>query len=412
MHSSIEPTDMVALLGVAMIMAIVLRRISLPYTVGLVVVGAILAIARVNIGGPLSRDFIFDVILPPLLFEAAINLRWRDLRKDLGLVLTLSTLGTVIAAAFVTISMSILLGWPLPSALVFGALIAATDPVAVIAMFKDMGMHGRLRVLVESESLFNDAAAAILFSLAIVYASAGGAAEPLDLALKLGFAIVGGSAVGAASAGIALLLIGRTGDHLVEAALTTLAAYGAFFGAERLGVSGILAAVVAGLIMGNVGILGAGDKSTVSEKGREFILGFWDFAAFLANSTIFPLIGLNVGAMSLGWPAIGPLALSVSIVLAARALTVYPLSALFGRTRQAATLHQQHVLWWGGLRGALALALALSLPPALAYREQIVITTFVVAAFSIIVQGLTMPWLVRALGLAGDGEKPDGTNHE
>jgi CPA1 family monovalent cation:H+ antiporter len=402
MHSSIEPTEMIALLGVAMITAIVLRRFALPYTVGLVVVGAILAVAHVGIGVALTREFIFNVILPPLLFEAAINLRWSDLRKDLGVILTLSTLGTIISAAFVAFSMNLFLSWPLSSALVFGALIAATDPVAVIAMFKDMGMHGRLRVLVESESLFNDAAAAILFSLAIVFATAGGAMAPLDLGLKLGSTVIGGIVAGTVSAGVALLLIGRTTDHLVEATLTTLAAYGAFFGAEQIGVSGILATVVAGLIMGNVGLLRSGSANAVSEKGREFILSFWDFAAFLANSTIFPLIGLSVGAMTLGWPAIGPLTLSIGVVLIGRALTVYPLSFLFGHTAQATTLQQQHVLWWGGLRGALALALALSLPAALPFREQIVVTTFVIAAFSIIVQGLTTPWLMRWLGLSGD----------
>lgn len=406
MHSEIQATEIITLLGVAMIAAIVLRRFALPYTVGLVVIGAILAVAQVDIGVTLTREFIFNVILPPLLFEAAINLRWGDLRKDLGAILTLSTLGTVIAAAFVAFAMNICLGWPLPSALVFGALIAATDPVAVIAMFKDMGMHGRLRVLVESESLFNDAAAAILFSLAILFATTGGATAPLDLGLKLGFAIVGGIAAGAVSAGGALFLIGGTrGDHLVEAALTTIAAYGAFFGAEQIGASGILATVVAGLILGNVGLFRSGAVATVSEKGRDFILGFWEFAAFLANSTIFPLIGLSLGGMTLGWPALGPLSLSVAVVLFARALTVYPLSMLFARSNQAMTLRQQHVLWWGGLRGALALALALSLPEALPFREQIVVTTFVIAAFSIIVQGLTMPLLMRWLGFSGDHEE-------
>lgn len=394
----IDPTQVIELLAVAMATAIVMRRLALPYTVGLVVVGAGLAFARIELGAPLTRDFIFDVILPPLLFEAALNLRWSALRKDLGLILVLSTAGTVIAGGVVAWAMVALMGWPLPAALVFGALIAATDPVAVIAMFKDNDVRGRLRTLVESESLFNDAAAAVLFSVALSFATLSGEAAPmaLDLGWRLAYVVIGGAVIGAASGGLALMAAGRASDHLIEAALTTLAAYGAFFGAERLGVSGILATVIAGLLMGNMGVLHETER--ISERGREVILSLWDFAAFLANSAVFLLIGVSIGKFSLGPEAAAPIGAAILIVLIARALTIYPLCAAFRRTGQATNLKEQLVLWWGGLRGALALALALSLPATLAYRDEIVITTFAVAAFSIVVQGLTMPFLLRRLG--------------
>ena len=141
----------IGLLGVAVLVAIAARRLSLPYTVGLVLTGVGLALIRLETGEMLTHDFIFDVVLPPLLFEAAINIHWRPLSRDLAPVLTLSTLGVIVSAALVAAGMVLLLSWPMMSALVFGVLIAATDPIAVIALFKDVGVAGRLRLLVESE---------------------------------------------------------------------------------------------------------------------------------------------------------------------------------------------------------------------------------------------------------------------
>ena len=145
------------------------RRLSLPYTVGLVVTGIGLALTRLETGAMLTHDFILNVILPPLLFEAAINIHWRPLSRDMLPVLTLSTLGVIVSAAFVAAGMVFLLSWPVMPALVFGVLIAATDPIAVIALFKDIGVTGRLRLLVESESLFNDGVAAVLFGLTLTW---------------------------------------------------------------------------------------------------------------------------------------------------------------------------------------------------------------------------------------------------
>ena len=386
----------VLLLAIAMVVAIVARRLRLPYTVGLVLVGVGIALAKVEIGAALTHDFIFYVVLPPLLFEAALALSWRDLRADAGVLLTLSTLGTVIAAAVVAVGAAFLMHWPLPVAFVFGALIAATDPVAVIAMFKDNGVGGRLRTLLEAESLFNDAAAAILFSVAV------GLNGPSSLdAGAIGFGLLwsvcGGALIGAACAGAAILLASRSREHVVEVALTVLAAYGAFLAAEQAHASGILATVVAGLVVGNIGVFS--ERTNISEKAKEFALEFWDFAAFLANSAVFPLMGLAIGATVFAPGAALLFAAMIVLVLVARAVSVYPISFLFARTRQALPASFQHVLWWGGLRGALALAFALSLPQTLAHREEIIVTTFAVVAFSIIAQGLTMPLLLRRLGI-------------
>jgi CPA1 family monovalent cation:H+ antiporter len=390
--------DILWILSIAMLVAIVARRLLLPYTIGLVVVGGLLAFFRIDVGPTLTSELILDLILPPLLFEAALALRWPSLRDELPPILTFSILGTLVAMAVVAFGLVRLFHWPLSSALVFGALISATDPVAIIAMFKDNKFHGRLSLLVEAESLFNDGAAAVLFAMALAWTQSGGHA-PNAMETALGFAriVLGGVGVGALAGAAAILLARGTSEHLVELTLSAIAAFASFIAAERLQASGVLATVTAGLIVGNFGIFSPADSSFVSRRGREAMVNFWEFAAFLANSAIFLLIGANIAVMH--YETYGPVVIAGVIVLAlaARALAVYPLSLPFFRSRYRISLNEQHVLWWGGLRGALGLALALSLPASLPLRDEIVVVTFAVVAFSIVVQGLTMPWLLRRL---------------
>lgn len=389
----------IELLGVAMVVAILARRLHLPYTVGLVLTGVALALARVGSDVTLTHDVIFDVILPPLLFEAAISIPWRELRRDLPVVLALSTLGVALCAMVVASGLTLLLGWPIGPALAFGALIAATDPIAVIALLRETGVKGRLRLIIESESLINDGVAALLFAL--VVASLGGSASaptPLGVLAQALLIAGGGIAVGLMAAGLAIVLAGRTADHLVETALTAVAAYGSFLVAERLGASGVLATVSAGLLMGNLGVLAdEADRFALSSQGRAFVVEFWEFAAFVANSLVFLLIGLALATTPTR--AFGALAIVVVLALAGRAATVYPIALLHARTRWAISWPEQHFLWWGGLRGALALALALALPPTTPYRDDILVAAFGVVAFSILVQGLTAKFALRRLGL-------------
>ncbi len=393
----------IVLLAIAMVVAIVARRLKLPYTVGLVLVGLGIALAHVDVGATLTHDFIYYVVLPPLLFEAALALHWRELSKDAGILLTLAMLGTVIAAVIVAYGAAFVMHWPLPVAFVFGALIAATDPVAVIAMFKDNGVKGRLRTLLEAESLFNDAAAAILFAVAVGLAAPGASFDASAIGTGLVWSIGGGVLIGVIAGAGALILASRSSEHVVEVALTVLAAYGAFLAAEELHASGILATVVAGLIVGNFGVLSG--RTRISEKAKTFALEFWEFAAFLANSAVFPLIGLAIGATLFAPTLLLSLAAMIALVLMARAATVFPLCLAFAHTGQAAPVRYQYVLWWGGLRGALALALALSLPEAMAHRGEILVATFAVVAFSIIVQGVTMPILLQRLKLVGVSDR-------
>jgi len=389
----------IALLGVAIVVAIIARRLRLPYTVGLVLTGLGLALLRVDVGVGLTHEIIFDVILPPLLFEAALNLRWSELRQDLAPVLTLATLGVGLSALVVAVGLTNGLGWPLAPAMAFGALIAATDPIAVIALLRETGVKGRLALLIESESLLNDGVAALLFVL-VVPTLVDAVAEPTPwrLAAQIGLVGGGGLAVGVVCGAAAIFVAGRTDDHLIESALTAVAAYGSFLAADHFGASGVLATVAAGLMMGNLGVLAEGaGPFALSSQGRAFVVAFWEFAAFLANSLVFLMIGLALADVRVR--SFAELAIVIALALLGRAAAVYPLSLVFARSRWKIALAQQHFLWWAGLRGALALALALALPPATPYRDEILVAAFGVVAFSVLVQGLTAGLWLKALGL-------------
>ncbi|WBO60166.1 cation:proton antiporter [Acidocella sp. MX-AZ03] len=284
-------------------------------------------------------------------------------------------------------------------------LIAATDPVAVIAMFKDNGVRGRLRLLVESESLLNDGVAAVLFALALVWVQAAGQAH-VGVGQIGGLLLVtvgGGILAGALCAGVAILLVRGTEDHLVESTVTAVLAYSAFLLAEHFHGSGVLATVTAGLLLGNLGLAETKTRFTgmVSVKGKEFALEMWDFVAFIANSMVFLLIGITVAGIPFHRLGIWALVFIILAVLAGRALTVYPLCALFAGSRWRIEPPCQHVLWWGGLRGALGLALALSLPLDMPMHDEVLVATFGVVVVSVVGQGLTMPWLLRHFKIGG-----------
>jgi monovalent cation:H+ antiporter, CPA1 family len=396
----------IALLAIAMIVALIARRLNLPYTVGLVLTGLALSLARVNFGFELTHDFIFDLILPPLLFEAALNLPWPDLRRDLPPVLAMSFVGVALCVAVVALGLVYVLGWPILPALAFGSLVGATDPIAVVALLKETGVKGRLALLIESESLINDGSAALLFGLVLTVIEGGAAITPLAIVAKFVIVAIGGVLAGLLCGGAAIALAGRSDDHLVETALTAVAAYSSFLLAEHFGASGVLATVAAGMTMGNLGVLSArGPSFQFTARGRDFVINFWEFAAFLANSYIFLMIGLALADAPKRF-GIG-FAFMIVLALAGRAAAVYPLCWPFRNTSWRVPREQQHFLWWAGLRGALALALALSLPVAMPYRNDILFGAFAVVAFSTLVQGLTAGLLLKALGLGGETSPSD-----
>jgi CPA1 family monovalent cation:H+ antiporter len=381
----------VILLLIASMVAILARRLRLPYTVGLVLIGlAMTMLTRIELH--ISPELILGSLLPPLVFEAAFHIRVEDLRRDFWLILLLAIPGVVITTLLVGEVISWGTGLALEGALVFGAMVAATDPVAVVALFRRLGAPKRLQVLLEGESLFNDGTAIVMFDLTLAVAAKQAQFSLGPTVTNFLTTAGGGVLVGIVLGLIASQIIGRIDDPLVETTLTTVLAFGSYIVADiLLGVSGVLAVVAAGIVNGNVGPRG------MSPTTRVVVFNFWEYAAFLANSLVFLLIGLTIDLQVLlqNWQAI---VWAILAVLGARAVSIYGFS-LFDRKMPSSW---RHVLYWGGLRGAIALALALSLPTVGVFadeRGRLQAMAFGVVLFTLLVQGFSMDWLVKKLKL-------------
>ena len=374
------------LLLIVSIVAILVRRFRIPYTVALVLAGLVLSF-RERLAIELTPEIILTLLLPPLVFEAAFHLSFEKLRRNLRTIIILAIPGVILNMLVVGGILSRWAGIPISIALVFGALIAATDPVSVVAIFRKLGAPKRLEVLLEGESLFNDGTAIVLFSLAL------GALESGEFEIAAGvsdFVRVGGGGllIGAVLGWLSTKLMGQIDDYLVETTLTTVLAFGSYLVAEQFHLSGVLAVVAAGLMAGNIG------EREMSPTTRIALFNFWEYVAFLANSAVFLLIGLDIEIRALiqDWQLI---LWSIAAVLIGRTLSIYGLSRL-GRDLPGSW---RHVMFWGGLRGAIALALALSLPEAQfgSMRSTLIGMTYGVVLFSLVVQGMTMNTLMKRL---------------
>jgi CPA1 family monovalent cation:H+ antiporter len=386
----------IALLLVASLVAIAVRRLRVPYTVALVVVGLIITFqAPVTI--ELTPELILALFVPPLVFEAAFHLNFRELQRNLPNILLLAVPGVILATLIVAGILALGKVVSLPLALVFGALIAATDPVAVVALFRSLGVPKRLSILIEGESLLNDGTAIVIFNLMLVVALTGGFNLLTSVADFLRV-VIGGTVVGLVLGWIMSRLISRIDDYLIETTLTTVLAFGAYLIADQLHFSGVLAVVAAGLVNGNIGPQG------MSPTTRIVLFNFWEYVAFLANSLIFLLIGLqmSVPALLKNWH---PILWAILAVLLARFVVVYGVSLITRRTAESIPMRWQHVLYWGGLRGAICLALALSLPASLGSdRDLLRMMTFGVVLFTLLIQSTTMRPLIRLLKIVTRSE--------
>lgn len=386
----------VQLLLIALVVALVTRRTKRPYTIALVIVGLILGLLQLIEPIQLSKELVLAVFLPPLLFEGAIHIRMAIFRKRAGIIFGLALGGTLLTALFVGTAVYWLLGFDWLTSLLLGIIVAPTDPVSVLATFKAAKVNRELSTIVESESLFNDGIAVVLY--VIVLRALGGA--PLNAWQGLGdFLLVvgGGTAVGLAIGFLAGRLLKRVDDHLVQVMATLIVVYGAYLLAEHFHLSGVVAVAVAGLAVGNHGLL------HTSDEARENVGLFWEVLAFLVNSTVFLLIGFTLIPDRL----VGDL-LAAAVVfgglLGTRALIVYGLSALIDRRQGNLPRSWRHIIFWGGMRGAVPVALALGLPSGLAGRETVTAVVFGVVFFSLLGQGLTMPALLRRSRLSQSEE--------
>ncbi len=395
----------VSLLTLAAAIAIIVQRVRVPYTVALVLAGVALSFFSNPFPDLLDAgsDLILAILVPPLLFEATLHIKWDKLRADLAPVLLLAIAGTLLGTFMVGGIVSWLTGVPILAALAFGALISATDPVAVIAFFRRLGVSKRLSMLVEGESLFNDGVAIVLFTMALsaitagrIDASANGLFEAL---LEFGRVAMGGLMVGLVLGYIVShLILKNVDDHLIETATTVALAFGAYVLAEHFHLSGILAVVAAGLIVGNIG------SQNTSPTTKLTLDNFWEFLAFVANSMVFLLIGLEIEITDM---ELIPIMIAVMAVLVSRIVTVYGILGIYGHfhKRNPVPLPYQHVMFWGGMRGAISLALALALTAhnfggdvvtMVAIRNM----TFGVVLFTLLIQGTTIEYVIGKLGLA------------
>jgi len=384
-------TLIIELLLIASLVAIAVRRLHIPYTVALVVVGLLLT-TQSTVKIELTPELILALFVPPLVFEAAFHLNFTELRRNLTSILVLAVPGVILTTLIVGGLLVFGTSLSLPVALVFGALIAATDPVAVVALFRLLGVPKRLAVLVEGESLLNDGTALVLFNLMLAVALTG-QFNLINSVTDFVRVSVGGIVLGLVLGWGISRLIARIDDYLIEITLTTVLAYGAYLLAEQFHLSGVLAVVAAGLITGSLGPQG------MSPTTRIVLFNFWEYITFLVNSLVFLLIGIQVEIHALlsSWQ---PILWAIGAVLLARLVVVYGLSWITGRLTEPVSLRWQHVLAWAGLRGALSLALALSLPASFGPDRDLLRTmTFGVALFTLLVQATTMSSLVRRLGI-------------
>jgi CPA1 family monovalent cation:H+ antiporter len=388
------------------------QRIAVPwpsvFVLGGLALGFVPGIPRLE----LEPELVLLAFLPPLLFVAAVESPTRDLKTDIGPILRLSIILVLLTMTAVGATIHFVTGLDWAPSFAFGAIVGPTDALAATAVFRRIGVPRRIVALVDGESLFNDATALVAYRTAVVATMSGS----FVLANALGgfaLAIIGGSAIGALVGLIVTWLLRRLDDPPVEVVISLVVPFAAYLPADQLGVSGVLAAVVAGLVVGSR--LG----TIIGANTRVLWLSTWKMVNFVLNGFLFVLIGLELpeilrGVADRSPVQLGGLMLLVgAVVVLTRLLYVWIASHIPNSTRAAiATVNPElarrltYVVGWAGLRGAVSLAAALALPADFPERDLLLLLTFGVIVITLVGQGLTLPRLVR--WAAWDGHQVDG----
>lgn len=391
----------VTLLGVASLAAIVAGPLRLPHTVALVVagivIGAVATVLGVSADAQVPPELVLLVLLPGLVFEAAYRLRLDELRRWWTGLALLAVPGVLVSAGIVALVLNLATGLPVHLAFIVGAMVSATDPAAVVATFKRVRVSRSLATIVDGESLLNDGTGLVLFAIAVRAVT-----EPLDPVGAVGsflVAIASSVGIGLAAGILAARVISRVTDHLVELTLTVVLAYGSYLLADGLHMSGVIATVTAGIALGNLG-----PGRALTTDGTDAVDTVWEFLAYLLTAVVFLLVGLSITPARLV-DSIGSILWGVTAVLIGRAIVVYGFVGLASRVAPlpgfAAPVPRAwlHVLFWAGLRGAVAVAMALSLPIDLPQRALLQEITFGVVLFTLLAQATTVGGMVRRAGL-------------
>ncbi len=383
-----------------------------PYTVGLTLVGLVVALSGIGpgISGTDFKELVFFVMLPPLLFQGALHMELNRLLQHIWPIVTFAVLGLLISM----FAIGGIFYWGAGVedlgflvALLFGAMVTPTDPVSVLAIFKQCKVPVDLKYIVEGESLFNDGVGIVVFVivLGMIEGSGGeGGFHAADVALEFLKVTAGGLLIGTALGIVAFQVMRRFEDHLLENTMCLVLAYGAFWVAEHFGASGVISTVMAGLMIGNYG-----KRLSMEQKTRETIDTFFESIDFIINSLLFILIGLELQEITGAdlKANLRPLGVAVAAMLIGRALAVYPLYRVLNLAGTRRPRNWAHVLFWGGLRGSIPIALLLGLssssnPVIQQHRPTLLVAGFGVVLFSLVVQGLTMKPLLGRLGISGD----------
>jgi len=386
---------LVGLLGLAAFVAIIARPLRLPYTVALVVAGLLVGIGASAAGYPaidVSPEVVLLVLLPGLVFEAGYRLRIAELRRWFGGLALLAVPGVLISAAIVALVLNLATGLRPDLAFIVGAMVSATDPAAVVATFKRLRVPPALSTMVDGESLLNDGTGLVLFAIAVqaVYAPIG----PGEAIVTFVGTVAISVAIGLVTGFVATRVIALVDDHLIELTISVVLAYGSYIVADQGHLSGVIATVTAAIVLGNIG-----PGRAMTETGSDAIDTVWEFFAYLLTAVVFLLVGLAIPPARLV-DSIGPISWGIVGILVGRALVVYLL--LGGASRLAlrpglatpVATGWLHVLFWSGLRGAVAVAMALSLPADIPQRALLQEITFGVVLFTLLVQGTTVGWIV------------------
>ena len=387
----------IVLFSIASAVAIAVSRTRVPYTVALVVVG--LAVGSLHLLEPprLTKQLLFSIFLPGLIFEAAYNIHADELRRSWRAVSTLAGPGVIVSILIAGFASAWTLGltglvpdFTWRDGLVFAALVSATDPVAVVSLFRKLGLDARLTTLVEAESLVNDGTSIVALTLILAFVS-GQSSSIIALVGQFILVVCGGAAIGAALSYAIVRITRHIDDPMIEITLTTIAAYGSFVLGEDAHTSGVIATVTAGLVLGT-----SARESAFGPQTRAAADAFWQYIAFALNSIVFLLIGFEVRPMALARTA-SVVGVAFAVVLLARTIVVYGTAGLLRGTTERLSSAWSALIAWGGLRGALAMVLALALPADFPRRALLIDMTFGVVIASLLVQGLTIPLIAVRL---------------
>ena len=375
----------IAIFGAALLVGVVAERLRFPYIVALLLVS--LPLPPLQSDKAFVQSFLF-ILLPTLIFEAAWNLDVNMLRRTWRAISFMAVIGVIVTVLAVGFGLSVTGQMPLMPALLLGAIVAPTDPIAVIATFRRLSVPDELAITVEGESLFNDGTGVVLYGALAIAVLNGSSIHPGYVALDAVIVALGGSAIGATIAFIGFTIVRSSNDRNLHVVATIIVAYGSYLIADAVHASGIFGALCGGIVYRAL------ERRRNVEDTAQHVDTFWGIAAFVANTAVFLILGARIEVariLSEPWLVLSTLVL----VIVARVALCYGTLPFLGIRQRS----WQHVMALCGIRGGISIAIALALPAATPHRDQILDAVYGVVAFTIFSQGLALEPIMKRLKL-------------